>query len=82
MLKSKKYVSQIVLIVSLSVIISLTAGFQALAENAPQQATVPGPQIENKKQTQSKSVGPLEAIKNMLFGNSSNNTNKSSNDKI
>lgn len=77
MLKSKKYVSQIVLIVSLSVIISLVAGFQALAENAPQQATVPGPQIENKKQAQSKSVGPLEAIKNMLFG-SSKNTNKSS----
>ncbi|MHB8138309.1 MAG: LysM peptidoglycan-binding domain-containing protein [Smithellaceae bacterium] len=81
MLKSKKYVSQIVLIVSLSVIISLVAGFQALAENTPQQATVPGTQIENKKQAQNKSIGPVEAIKNMLFG-SSKNTNKSSNDKI
>lgn len=70
MLKFKKYVSSIFLIVSLSLVILLLSGFQAIAENTNNQVTVTGQGDIEKKQEQKKSVSAVEAFKNMLFGDS------------
>ncbi|PKN11033.1 MAG: lytic transglycosylase [Deltaproteobacteria bacterium HGW-Deltaproteobacteria-5] len=70
MLKCKKYVSSIILIVSLSLIILLVSGFQAFAENTVKQVALSGTNVGEKKQDQKKSIGAVEAFKNMLFGDS------------
>ena len=70
MLKCNKNVSFISLIVSLSLIVLLVSGFQAFAENTNQQAALSGTNITEKKQDQKKSIGPVEAFTNMLFGDS------------
>jgi membrane-bound lytic murein transglycosylase D len=83
MLKFKKDVSSIFLIVSLSLIVLLVSGFQAIAENTNNQVTLSGQGDIEKKQDQKKSVGPVEAFKNMLFGdsNSSDDENGEENEE-
>ncbi len=83
MLKFKKDVSSIFLIVILSLIILLVSGFQAIAENTDNQVTVSGQGDVDKKQDQKKSVGAVEAFKNMLFGdsNSSDDENGEENEE-
>ena len=83
MLKFKKDVSSIFLIVVLSLIVLLVSGFQANAENTNNQVTVSGQGDVEKKQDQKKSVGAVEAFKNMLFGdsNSSDDENGEENEE-